>query len=83
MKLYLLSLKKIFFYLNNKKAAQLYFDAQSEQLALNLHANENRNFSQSEQISPAIDDRYLNNQPNFRYSESGINDQLLRNESKK
>jgi len=62
-----------------QKAAQLYYDDQSESLARNLHSNE---------VRPAQNNSRMNQNNNFNdnhfnhYNEVGISDQLLHSEQR-
>lgn len=60
----------------------MYFDEQNEQLARNLHANETGNLRDDDYIHHGFEDTDLNTQGRIRSTENGVNEQLLRNESK-
>ena len=63
-----------------QKAAQLYYDDQSESLARNLHSNENR---QNTQNNPRINASNNYNNDLFGHNnEIGISEHLLQNEGK-
>lgn len=76
---------KYFFFKSNliiKKAAQLYYDDQSESLARNIHSNEN--MQQNNIIDNQRNNRNnnINNDNLYHYEEVGMQDHLISHEGK-